>query len=150
MVPMEGDFMKYIIVLLSFAIVFTQELEVEGDLKVTGNIDAQNNPIKNVGIPQTLTDAINGNVLQDALRDDGVYEYSYYSALFEFFAMRMHGDPAATYYNEVGNPSHIWIPDWETKVNQLSADGWKHSIIATNVQDQHFIVMYEFKRPIEE
>ena len=58
------------ILLLFLTLTFAGELEVEGDLKVTGNIDAQNNPIKNVGIPQELTDAINGNVLQDALRED--------------------------------------------------------------------------------
>ena len=63
------------ILLLTLSLLFTQELEVQGDLKVSGSIDAQNNPIKNVGIPQELTDAINGNVLQDALRDDGMYEY---------------------------------------------------------------------------
>ena len=63
------------ILLLCLTFMFAGELEVEGDLKVTGNIDAQNNPIKNVGIPQELTDAINGNVLQDALRDDTEYEY---------------------------------------------------------------------------
>ena len=58
------------ILLLTLSLLFTQELEVQGDLKVSGSIDAQNNPIKNVGIPQELTDAINGNVLQDALRDN--------------------------------------------------------------------------------
>ena len=63
------------ILLLCLTFVFAAELEVEGDLKVTGNIDVQNNPIKNVGIPQELTDAINGNILQDALRDDANYEY---------------------------------------------------------------------------
>ena len=64
---------KFLIILISFT--FATELEVDGNLKVTGNIDAQNQRIKNVGIPQDLTDAINGNVLQDALRDDGTYEY---------------------------------------------------------------------------
>ena len=65
------------ILLLFLTLAFSGELEIEGDLKVSGSIDAQNNPIKNVGIPQTLTDAINGNVLQDALRDDGQYEYTF-------------------------------------------------------------------------
>ena len=65
------------ILLLCLTFLFAGELEVDGDLKVSGNIDAQNNPIKNVGIPQELTDAINGNVLQDALRDDGVYEFKF-------------------------------------------------------------------------
>ena len=66
------------ILLLTLSLLFTQELEVQGDLKVSGSIDAQNNPVKNVGVPQSLTDAINGNVLQDALRDDGPFEYKIY------------------------------------------------------------------------
>ena len=70
--------MKKIFTILILSSLFAGELEVEGDLKVSGNIDAQNNPIKNVGIPQELTDAINGNVLQDALRDDATYEYLLY------------------------------------------------------------------------
>ena len=64
---------RILIILISFT--FATELEVDGNLKVTGNIDAQNQAIKNVGIPQELTDAINGNVLQDALRDNATYEY---------------------------------------------------------------------------
>lgn len=50
------------------------EMEVDGDLKVTGNIDASGQPINNVGVPLSMTDAINGNVLQSALRDDVIYE----------------------------------------------------------------------------
>ena len=67
--------MKYLLIILSMSILLAAEMEVDGNLKVTGNIDAQNNRIRNVGIPQDLTDAINGNVLQDALRDDTIYEY---------------------------------------------------------------------------
>ena len=54
------------------------EMEVDGDLKVTGTVDVNGNPITNVGAALSMTDAINGNVLQNALRDDGVYEYKMY------------------------------------------------------------------------
>ena len=47
-----------------------------GNLKVTGTVDANGNPITNVGTALSMTDAINGNVLQSALRDDGIYEYN--------------------------------------------------------------------------
>ena len=67
---------KLLILCLTFTI--ATELEVDGNLKVTGDIDVQNNPIKNVGPPTALTDAINGNALQDAIRDDGNYEYKIY------------------------------------------------------------------------
>ena len=71
---------RYLFLLLTFA--FTTELEVDGNLKVTGTVDANNNPITNVGSPQSMSDAINGNVLQSALRDDGVYEYLIYYPKF--------------------------------------------------------------------
>ena len=44
----------------------------------------QNNPIKNVGIPQEMTDAINAQILQDALRDDGPFEIEYYQVAFNY------------------------------------------------------------------
>ena len=65
--------MKLFIIL--FSTLIAGELEVDGNLKVTGNIDASGQPINNVGVPLSMTDAINGNVLQDVLRDDGVYDY---------------------------------------------------------------------------
>ena len=68
--------MKRLLSLLLITTLFTGELEVEGDLKVSGNIDAQNQRIKNVGIPTSMSDAINAQVLHDALRDDGQYEYT--------------------------------------------------------------------------
>ena len=67
--------MNKLIILLITTLLFSQQLKVDGNLKVEGNIDASGNPITNVGTPQALTDAINGNVLQDALRDDGPFEY---------------------------------------------------------------------------
>ena len=74
--------MKNIVfILLSFCL--AQEMEVDGDLKVTGTVDANGNPITNVGAALSMTDAINGNVLQSALRDDGVYEYLLYVVRIE-------------------------------------------------------------------
>ena len=68
--------MKRIIsIILLSATLFANELEVDGGLSVTGEINANNQAIKNVGLPTSLSDAINGNVLQDALRDDNQYEY---------------------------------------------------------------------------
>jgi hypothetical protein len=70
--------MKRIIsIILLSASLFAGNLEVDGGLSVTGEINANNQAIKNVGLPTSLTDAINGNVLQDALRDDTNYEYCF-------------------------------------------------------------------------
>ena len=67
--------MRYLILVLMLTASFSQELEVEGNLKVQGNIDASNQRVTNVGSPTDLTDAVNTEFLQDALRDDGNYEY---------------------------------------------------------------------------
>ena len=106
------------ILLLTLSLLFTQELEVQGDLKVSGNIDAQNNPVKNVGTPQSLTDAINGNVLQDALRDDGMYEYKIIKA-----ALPKNWEDLYSYYREVdSDQSGQGVAGY---LNQLAQDGWK-------------------------
>jgi hypothetical protein len=55
--------MRYLSILL-LTIPFTQELQVEGNLKVTGSIDAQGNPITNVGSPIQSDDAVNMGFLQ--------------------------------------------------------------------------------------
>ena len=65
--------MKYLLLLTT--LIFAAEMEVDGDLKVTGTVDANGNPITNVGAALSMTDAINGNVLQDVLRDEGPSEY---------------------------------------------------------------------------
>ena len=75
--------MKKIIILSILTGLFAGELEVEGDLKVSGNIDAQNQRIKNVGLATDLNDAVNSQFLQDALRDDGNYEVAYYVVKFK-------------------------------------------------------------------
>ena len=46
--------MRFIVLL--FSMVLTQQLEVEGDLKVTGNIDASNQRITNVAEPVLTSD----------------------------------------------------------------------------------------------
>ena len=58
--------MRYLVILL-LTIPFTQELQVEGNLKVTGSIDAQGNPITNVGSPVQSDDAVNMGFLQSEM-----------------------------------------------------------------------------------
>jgi len=48
--------MRILLILLSLT--FAAELEVDGNLKVTGGIDAQGQPITNVGNPVNPTDAV--------------------------------------------------------------------------------------------
>jgi len=69
----QGGFMKFLLLLT--CLLFSAEMEVDGNLKVTGTVDASGNAITNVGAPQTMTDAVNAGILQSALSDDGNYEH---------------------------------------------------------------------------
>ena len=145
--------------LLSFII--AGELEVDGNLKVIGNIDAQNNPIKNVGLPQELTDAINGNVLQDAFRNDGDYEYKMYYVGTWVGQWWDNNDYAmGTKYKSLDTAETGEL--WEVKLNTLSSQGWKVlTIIPYGLQDrvfsnsneekyEGFISLFVLKRPLDE
>ena len=144
------------ILLLFLTFTFAGELEVDGDLKVTGNIDAQNNPIKNVGIPQTLTDAINGNVLQDALRDQGPFEYKYYRVF-----LLTNGVSDAMYYLEMGSGYNNIMSDWIEHLGNLVLDDWtlvEHFNMGSTssqyfdppIGDYAYWFMVILKKPIEE
>ena len=136
------------ILLLTLSLLFTQELEVQGDLKVSGSIDAQNNPVKNVGVPQSLTDAINGNVLQDVLRDDGLYEYDYIRVKFNYGLYSGNGS-FFTSYMELGQES--WTSDFVSKLNELMLDGWvvSHRFgFKSSNSNETYIVIYELRKPI--
>ena len=140
------------ILLFILTIAFAAELEVEGDLKVSGNIDAQNNPIKNVGIPQTLTDAINGNVLQDALRDDGPFEYKFVATKIDsdWLYSNNNDNGFQVSYKFIGAPH--WIGEFEGYLTQLSNEGWEVYNISPyqdNSAGSFFWNQYVFRRSIE-
>ncbi len=63
--------MRPIFILIFFGLLFTQELQVDGNLKVTGTIDAQGNPITNIGEPTGANDAVNMGYLQNEIGDLG-------------------------------------------------------------------------------
>ena len=127
--------------LLSFII--AGELEVDGNLKVIGNIDAQNQAIKNVGVPQELTDAINGNVLQDALRDDTNYELKLIFLALQMYEQEVYSlskwypiEEIATGYEGEN------INNFTGHVTSLFNDGWK----LDSINEGWWI----FKRPLDE
>lgn len=51
--------MRYLLFLIFTTFLFTQGLQVDGNLIVTGTIDAKGNPITNVGDPVEANDAVN-------------------------------------------------------------------------------------------
>ena len=146
------------ILLLFLTFTFAGELEVQGDLKVSGSIDAQNNPIKNVGIPQELTDAINGNVLQDALRDDGPFEYKMY--ITRMYSSRYQVDMYwYEYVDGQAVPSSVGSEYWNTNFHNvifsLLNDNWKFDNVITMPgigvsSDEQTKTLFVFKKPIEE
>jgi len=59
------------ILLLSLGILFASELEVQGNLKVTGTVDANGNPITNVGEPVLTTDVATANYVLERTAGKG-------------------------------------------------------------------------------
>ena len=110
------------ILLLTLSLLFTQELEVQGDLKVSGSIDAQNNPVKNVGTPIDMNDAVNAQILQDALRDEGPYEYISYKT----YVNHTSGN-GSMYWAAIGssNITDQWLPNFMEELNIKSLEGYE-------------------------
>ena len=142
--------MKKIIFLLSITCLFANQMQVDGSLKVTGQIDASNYQIKNVGPPTDMFDAVNAQTLQDVLRNDGTYEYDY--ALVKFGGARHAGSMTfETWYKKLGDYS--WTSNFDLHLNQLQQLGWQVSArIDTPSYDsgETLMVIYELKRSIDE
>ena len=62
--------MKTILVIFA-SFLLAGELEVDGNLKVTGTVDANGNPITNVGTPLLSTDAANAGYVLNASAGKG-------------------------------------------------------------------------------
>ena len=61
--------MRYLFLILTF--VFTTELEVDGNLKVTGTVDANGNAITNVGEPVLTSDVATANYVNSRTAGKG-------------------------------------------------------------------------------
>ena len=139
---------KLALALTTLVFLQAQELEVEGNLKVQGNIDANNQRVTNVGSPTDLQDAVNTEFLQDALRDDGNYEYKMYMIKNEVSGwdvtnIKFH------LYGEMNENS--WNSDFHLEFLSITSDGWmlSNSIAFTEYSGQQKSVLI-FKRPLEE
>ena len=148
--------MKYL--LLFTTMLFAGELEVDGNLKVTGTVDASGNPITNVGAALSMTDAINGNVLQSALRDDGTYEYLAYKIKIQPTSENRLMDWIML--SESGDDN--WNNNFVIELNSRALEGYEiHNIINLPyfypygndegpTTDNHAYTLIIFRRPIEE
>ena len=140
--------MKYL--LLFTTMLFTAEMEVDGNLKVTGTVDANGNPITNVGAALSMTDAINGNVLQSALRDDGVYEYKIIVLKLQTSGsgntVNINQESRWIELNQISEGSYFnSIDSFSDEVNSLFNDGWDLKSISGD-----YFSWWVFKRPITE
>ena len=135
------------ILFISLSLLFAGEMEVDGNLKVTGQIDASNQRIKNVGPPTDMMDAINGNVLQDALRDDGVYEYKVILIRISYSgnSSNMHG-------HEYGlDAADSWNSSYSNNLISFLESNWLfHKEIPLGVDQGYFKFILILKKPIEE
>ena len=61
--------MRYLFLILTFA--FSTELEVDGNLKVTGTVDANGNAITNVGEPVLTSDVATANYVNSRTAGKG-------------------------------------------------------------------------------
>ena len=116
--------MKKIILLMIMNIGFAQELKVDGNLKVMGKIDAQNQPITNVGNPTDGFEAVNLSTLSSFLGSDANYDYK----------IRFVAHPAMSIGTTMTNNPYFWrleenfkiIHDtsWYTEFESIISDGY--------------------------
>ena len=141
--------MRYILYILSFSVMLTGELEVDGNLKVQGTIDAQNNTVTNVGAPLTMSDAVNAGILQSALSNDGPFEFKFIHVLF--YNGDEHSSPLLVQY-KLEDTGGSWISNFDSYWGEVSAEGWLiNDRIDLNHSDNYGVYyVYELKRKIQE
>ena len=115
-----------IILLLPFAIVFAQQTEIDGKLKVKGEIDASNNRITNVAPPTTTGDAVNVDYLASSLSVEGPWEYKIITVWFNRMTWTSgYGSSKKTYYKEYDlNTEDYDGTNWGSYLNTLASEGW--------------------------
>ena len=150
----QGGFMKFLLLLT--CLLFSAEMEVDGNLKVTGTVDASGNAITNVGAPQTMTDAVNAGILQSALSDDGVYEYMFILGRIKQFASNTDGVERWSQYmilSEVQVSSSSWTDGLSSILNQYSEEGWVIQFLDTHIDNNYKVnlqILYQLKRKIND
>ena len=131
---------------------FAGEMEVDGNLKVIGQIDASNQRVKNVGPPTDMMDAINAQTLQDALRDDTQYEYTFFMM---YLSLSSNGPSGSLYrsgflrldYDNFTTGTDLRsMAEFSSEITMLMNDGWKLSSINGDGQSSWWI----FKRALDE
>ena len=123
---MKKSIFTILVLLLGSA--FSQEFEVNGNLRVTGNIDANDQRVMNIGSPEDMRDAVNTEFLQESLRDDpGPFEFKF---VYISIVTDIHNTSSATsvlgYFtlDEQSGVINSLSYGGTSYINQLSSDGW--------------------------
>ena len=120
------------LLLLSFQFSFAQEFKVDGNLKVTGKIDAQNQPITNVGNPIEGFDAVNLSTLSSLIGSDANYDYKIRFVAVDNMQINT-GSSTTTYFwrlEENFNPKYK--SSWYAEYESIISDGFKIYSTPTN------------------
>ncbi|MDB4125673.1 hypothetical protein N9597_00135 [Candidatus Marinimicrobia bacterium] len=139
--------MNKILLILSLSFMLAGEMEVDGNLKVTGQIDASNQRVKNVGPPTDMMDAINAQALQDALRDDTQYEYK-----MILIKITESGNSTAMWGHEYGqDASDNWNYHYHNNLISFLESNWIiDREISFGTINGYCRFLFTLKRPIEE
>ena len=132
---------------LIFNIAFAQQTEIDGKLKVKGEVDVSGNRITNIGGAITAGDAINAQNLQDALWDEGPFQ----TTLYNVYCSGLWGSSRfACKYKKIGDSD--WSENWETELNTLSLNNWIiYKVINFGPGDQNESrAIFVMKKKIEE
>ena len=130
---MESTMKKtLILLLLSFQFSFAQEFKVDGNLKVTGKIDAQNQPITNVGNPTEGFDAVNLSTLSSFLGSDDNYDYKIRYLLIDGVGTNTSLATSTYFWRLEENFSPRYKSSWYAEYESIISDGFKIYSTPTN------------------
>ena len=141
------------ILLISLSMLFAGEMEVDGNLKVTGQIDASNQRVKNVGPPSDMMDAINAQALQDVLRNEGPFEYMFIYMNFVGINDGSNSQRHIRYLipTDFSSGDISWVGGGMSQLNLLSLQGWEISarFLSSPGGSDNYAV-YELRRRLNE
>ena len=111
---------------------FAQELKVDGNLKVMGKIDAQNQPITNVGNPTEGFEAVNLSTLSSLIGSNANYDYKVRYLLIYGITTNT-GITTETYFWRLEeNFSPRYKSSWYAEYESIISDGYKLYSTPTN------------------
>ena len=135
--------------LLYSGIVLAQQTEIDGKLKVKGEVDVSGNRISNLGAPTATTDAVNTEFLQSALSDIGPYDFK---TILLVWGQSLIGStsPAGRSYRELESWTSWKTDNFDTYISNLSSAGWELVHINGPHEDgnSRMITIYTFRKKI--